>query len=138
MVDRNQAVIQEFRANGGEVASFATQPLLLLTHRGARSDVERTDPLAYFDDGDRSVIVASKGGAPTNPDWYHDLRAHPEATIEVGTDRVDVVAREAVGPERDRLWSMITERNHWFARYAAQTARTIPVVVLERVDGPDA
>ena len=137
MTDRNEAVIREFRANGGKVASFATQPLLLLTHRGARSGAERTNPLAYFRDDDRYVIVASKGGAPTNPDWYHNLRTHPQVSIEVGTERLDVTAREAVGAERDRLWAMITERNRWFARYAERTTRTIPVFVLEPVDRAD-
>ena len=135
MPDHNQSVIAEFRANGGKVASFAKQPLLLLTHRGARSGAERTNPLAYFPDGDRYVIVASKGGAPTNPDWYHNLVANPKASIEVGTERFDVLARVAEGDERERLWTMITDRNHSFAAYEQKTARTIPVVVLERATG---
>ncbi|HSL11878.1 MAG TPA: nitroreductase/quinone reductase family protein [Actinomycetota bacterium] len=134
MTDRNEAVIREFRANGGKVASFATQPLLLLTHRGAKTGAERTNPLAYFPDGERYVIVASKGGAPSNPDWYHNLKASPRVTIEVGTDRFEAEAREAEGAERDRLWAMITERNGWFQRYAERTSRSIPVFVLERVD----
>jgi len=132
--DWNEAVIREFRENGGKVASFATQPLLLLTHRGARTGTERTNPLAYFDDGDRYVIVASKGGAPTNPDWYHNLKAQPRVTVEVGTETIDVTAREVTGPDRERLWAMITDRNHAFAGYEERTSRTIPVFVLERVD----
>jgi deazaflavin-dependent oxidoreductase (nitroreductase family) len=134
MSDWNEAIIREFRANGGRVASFATQPLLLLTHRGAKTGTERTNPLAYFDDGGDYVIVASKGGAPTNPDWYHNLKAHPRVTVEVGTETFDVIAREATGAERDRLWAMITGRNRAFAGYEQRTSRTIPVLVLERVD----
>jgi deazaflavin-dependent oxidoreductase (nitroreductase family) len=138
MTDRNAAVIEEFRANGGKVAAFAKQPLLLLTHRGAKTGTVRTNPLAYFPDGDRYVIVASKGGAPANPDWYHNLLANPSATVEVGTERFEVIAREAHGPERERLWTMITGRNHWFATYEERTSRTIPVLVLERADARDA
>ncbi len=108
MSDWNAKVIDEFRSNGGRVASFARQPLLLLTHRGARSGTARTNPLAYFRDGDDYVVVASKGGAPTNPDWYHNLLANPEATIEVGTDELAVIARPADEQERERLWARIT------------------------------
>ena len=91
----NRRTIEEFRANGGKVASFASQPLLLLTHRGAKTGTRRTNPLAYFRDGDDYVIVASKGGAETDPDWYHNLLAEPSATIEVGTERFDVTAHPA-------------------------------------------
>ena len=133
MSDRNEAVIAEFRANAGKVKAFAKQPLLLLTHRGARTEIERTNPVAYFPDDDRYVIIASKGGSPTNPDWYHNLVANPRATIEVGTERFDVTARVAQGDERERLWTMITERNHWFGVYQQKTPRTIPVLVLERI-----
>jgi deazaflavin-dependent oxidoreductase (nitroreductase family) len=128
----NRAIIEEFRANGGRVASFAHQPLLLLTHRGARTGKARTNPLAYFRDGDRFVIVASKGGAPTNPDWYHNLRANPAASVEVGIERFEVIAEEARPEERERLWRVITERNPAFAAYERKTARTIPVIVLRR------
>lgn len=130
MPDRNARVIEEFRSNGGRVAAFARQPLLLLTHRGARSGTSRTNPLAYFRDGDDYVVVASKGGAPTNPDWYHNLLANPDARIEVGTERVDVTARPADPRERERLWSMITGANPAFADYEGRTARTIPVMIL--------
>jgi deazaflavin-dependent oxidoreductase (nitroreductase family) len=130
MSDWNTQVIEEFRANGGRVAAFARQPLLLLTHRGARSGIERTNPLAYFRDGDDYVIVASKGGAPTNPDWYHNLLAHPDATIEVGTESLEVRARPADAHERERLWAMITTANRAFAEYEDTTDRTIPVIVL--------
>jgi deazaflavin-dependent oxidoreductase (nitroreductase family) len=123
-------VIEEFRTNGGRVAAFAQQPLLLLTHRGARSGTPRTNPLAYFRDGEDYVVVASKGGAPTNPDWYHNLLANPDARIEVGTEQLEVTARPADPRERERLWSMITGANHAFAGYEGRTARTIPVVIL--------
>jgi deazaflavin-dependent oxidoreductase (nitroreductase family) len=136
VTDRNTAVIDEFRTNAGKVAAFARQPLLLLTHRGAKSGTMRTNPLAYFPDGDRYVIVASKGGAPTNPDWYHNLVAEPSATVEVGTERFDVVARAAEGAERERLWALITESNRSFAGYEERTSRRIPVIVLERASSP--
>ena len=133
MSDWNVKVIEEFRSNEGRVASFARQPLLLLTHRGARSGTRRTNPLAYFRDGDDYVIVASKGGAETNPDWYHNLLAEPLATIEVGTDEIGVSARSADGEERERLWAMITAANPAFADYERKTRRTIPVVILSPV-----
>jgi deazaflavin-dependent oxidoreductase (nitroreductase family) len=133
--DWNRKIIEEFRANGGEVRAFRGQPLLLLTHIGARSGTIRTNPLAYFDDDDRFVIVASKAGAPTNPDWYHNLLADPSATVEVGTETFDVTAEEASPRERARLWTMITERNPAFAEYEEATERTIPVMVLRRVGG---
>jgi deazaflavin-dependent oxidoreductase (nitroreductase family) len=130
MSDWNARVIEEFRANGGKVASFASQPLLLLTHRGAKTGTRRTNPLAYFRDGDDYVIVASKGGAETNPDWYHNLLAEPSATIEVGTEQFDVTARPADEHERERLWAMITSANPAFADYEQKTTRSIPVVIL--------
>jgi deazaflavin-dependent oxidoreductase (nitroreductase family) len=131
--DWNRKIIEEFRANGGEVAAFRRQPLLLLTHTGARTGTTRTNPLAYFADGDRYVIVASKGGAPTNPDWYHNLLANPMASVELGTETFDVTAEEASPEERERLWAMITDRNSAFAEYEGTTDRTIPVMILRRV-----
>lgn len=133
MSDWNRQVIEEFRANGGQVRAFAHQPLLLLTHRGARTGTERTNPLAYFRDGDRYVIVASKGGAPTNPDWYHNLKANPRVSVEIGTETFDVTATEATPEERPRLWELVTTSNGAFAEYETKTARTIPLFVLERV-----
>jgi deazaflavin-dependent oxidoreductase (nitroreductase family) len=130
MSDWNAKVIEEFRANGGKVASFARQPLLLLTHRGAKTGTRRTNPLAYFRDGDDYVIVASKGGAETNPDWYHNLLAEPLATVEVGADEIEVTARAAGQDERERLWALITAANPAFADYEQKTTRTIPVIVL--------
>jgi deazaflavin-dependent oxidoreductase (nitroreductase family) len=130
MLDWNRKIIEEFRANNGRVATFARQPLLLLTHTGAKTGKRRTNPLAYFRDGDRYIVVASKGGAPTNPDWYYNLLANPWATIEVGSEQLEVTA-EPVGPaERERLWTMVIERNPAFREYEKKTHRTIPLVIL--------
>jgi deazaflavin-dependent oxidoreductase (nitroreductase family) len=130
MADWNRGIIEEFRSNGGKVKSFAPQPLLLLTHTGAKSGTQRTNPLAYFRDGDRYVVVASKGGAPTNPDWYYNLLTNPKVTLEVGDDTVEATAEPAEPEERERLWRMITEANPGFKEYEGKTHRTIPVVIL--------
>src|ERR1700749_5201076 len=103
--DFNARIIERFRANGGQVgAPFEKMPLLLLHHTGAKSGIERVNPLAYLRDGDRYVIFASKAGAPTNPGWFYNLKAHPDVSIEVGTDSVDVRASQAESDERDRLY----------------------------------
>ena len=131
MSDWNRGVIEEFRANKGKVAAFAHQPLLLLTHTGAKTGIQRTNPLACFRDAGNYVVAGSKGGAPTNPDWYYNLLANPQVTIEVGTEKFKVTAKPAGPTERKRLWAMITERNPAFKEYAKKTSRTIPVVVLK-------
>jgi deazaflavin-dependent oxidoreductase (nitroreductase family) len=129
--DFNDQIIEEFRANEGRVGDrFEGNPLLLLHHTGAKSGKSRINPLAYLSDGGRYVVFASKGGAPTNPDWYHNLKAHPTATIEVGTDTIDVVASEATGEERERLFRIQAERVPQFAEYQKQIKRLIPVIVL--------
>jgi deazaflavin-dependent oxidoreductase (nitroreductase family) len=129
--DYNQRVIEEFRANGGDVPSFGgNSPLLLLHHRGAKSGVERVNPVAYLEDGGRYVIFASKGGAPTNPDWYHNLKANPQASIEVGSDTIAVTASEAAGQERERLFAAQVRKSPPFGEYQANTKRLIPVVTL--------
>jgi deazaflavin-dependent oxidoreductase (nitroreductase family) len=131
MHDFNARIIDEFRANHGRVGGqFEGAPLLLLHHTGAKSGAERINPLAYLADGERYVIFASKAGAPTNPDWYHNLRAHPQTKVEVGAETVDVTASEAVGAERDRLFDTQTAAMPQFAAYAQRTERTIPVIVL--------
>jgi deazaflavin-dependent oxidoreductase (nitroreductase family) len=131
----NTTIIEEFRANAGKVGGpFDGAPMLLLHHVGARTGTERVNPLVYLPDGDDLVIFASKGGANTNPDWFHNLRANPETTIEVGTDTVRVKAREAEGEERDRLWETIKAARPGFADYEQKTSRRIPVVVLHRAD----
>jgi len=129
--DFNARIIEEFHANEGRVGGpFANSTLLLLHHVGARSGKDRINPLAYHLDGDRYVVFASKAGAPTNPDWYHNLKANPDVTIEVGTDTIDVVAGEATGEERDRLFRAQVESSPQFGEYQAKTDRVIPVMVL--------
>lgn len=131
--DPNRKVIDEFRANGGKVAGFEHQPLLLLHHKGAKSGVERVNPVAYQPVGDGFAVFGSKAGGPTNPDWYHNLRANPDAVVEVGTETIPVRARVAEGEERDRIWAEQKRLNSNFADYETKTTRPIPVVVLERV-----
>jgi deazaflavin-dependent oxidoreductase (nitroreductase family) len=134
MTDYNAGMIEEFRATGGHPGGpWEGAPLLLLHSTGAKSGLERVNPVMYRGDGDRFVVFASKGGAPDNPDWFHNLRAHPRATVEVGTDTVDVEAHEAEGEERERLWE--AQKADWpgFAGYEEKTGRQIPVVILERV-----
>jgi deazaflavin-dependent oxidoreductase (nitroreductase family) len=129
--DFNARIIEEFRANEGRVGGpFEGATLLLLHHVGARSGKDRINPLVYHQDGDRYVIFASKAGAPTNPDWFHNLRANPDVSIEVGTDTIDVVASEASGEERDRLFRDQVERSPQFGEYERNTDRVIPVVLL--------
>lgn len=135
MQDFNRQIISEFRANGGKVGGqFEGTPLLLLTHRGAKSGQERTNPLAYTTDGDRLVVIASKGGASTNPDWYYNLLANPEAKVEAGTDEFSVRASVPDRAERDRLFGQMAAQMPGFADYQRNTKRTIPVVVLERIE----
>jgi len=133
MKDWNKQVIDEFHANGGKVGgSFEGAPLLLLTSTGAKSGKKYTMPLMYMPDGDRMLIFASKGGAPTHPDWYHNLVAHPEATVEVGTKTFDVTATVVTGEERERLYAEQARRYPFFAEYQEKTTRRIPVIALKR------
>jgi deazaflavin-dependent oxidoreductase (nitroreductase family) len=133
--DWNRVIIDEFRASAGKVGGqFAGAPMVLLTTTGAKSGELRTHPLVYQADGDRIVVFASKGGAPTNPDWYHNLVANPTATVEVGGDRYDAKATVLTGEERDRLFARQAELFPGFAEYQAKTNRTIPVVALERIE----
>jgi deazaflavin-dependent oxidoreductase (nitroreductase family) len=135
MSDYNARVIEEFRANGGHVEGFGSR-LVLLHHIGAKSGQERITPLACLLDGDRWVIFGSKAGAPTHPAWYHNLRAHPDVTIEVGTgtgtETVEVRASEATGAERDRLFEAQVRAIPQFGEYARRTDRVIPVITLTR------
>jgi deazaflavin-dependent oxidoreductase (nitroreductase family) len=132
--DWNQKIIAEFRASGGQVGGqFAGAPLLLLTTTGAKSRQKRTTPVMYLSDGDDIAIFASKAGAPTNPDWYHNILANPRATVEVGTETYDVDTKVTEPAERDRLYDIQAERYPGFAGYAEKTTRVIPVVVLERI-----
>jgi deazaflavin-dependent oxidoreductase (nitroreductase family) len=132
--DWNQKIIDVFRVNGGKVGGmFEGAPLLLLHSRGARSGLERVHPLMYQRVVDEFAVFASKAGAPTNPDWYYNLRAHPDAEIELGTGTVAVRARVAEDEERDRIWERQKQRFPNFAEYEKTAGgRTIPVVLLAR------
>jgi deazaflavin-dependent oxidoreductase (nitroreductase family) len=131
----NRQLIEEFRANEGKVGGmFAGAPLLLLTTTGAKSGQQRVAPLAYTTDNGRLVVIASKGGAPTHPDWFHNLRANPEATVEVGMESYPVRATIPEGAERQRLFDQMAGQMPNFAEYQRNTTRKIPVVVLERAD----
>ena len=126
----NHQVIEEFRANKGKVNGGNS--LLLLTTTGARSGKQRMNPVAYTTDGERLVIIASKAGMPTNPDWYHNIVAHPDVTVEVGSETVEARATIAEGAERDELYAKQAAIMPNFAEYQAKTTRTIPVIVLTR------
>ncbi len=130
----NQKVIDEFRANGGKVGGmFAGGPLLLLTTTGAKTGRRLTSPLMYNTDGTNLLVFASKGGAPSNPAWYHNLLANPQVTVEVGTETYEARAVPVTGEERDRLYSHHAGQFPQFAEYQANTDRTIPVIALERI-----
>ncbi len=130
--DWNSGIISEFRANGGKVGGpFEGAPMLLLHTTGAKSGAERVNPLVYRVDGDNLVVFASKAGAPTNPDWYHNLRANPDVSVEIGTEKRDLIARVAGADERYRLWEAQKQDAPGFADYEAKTDRQIPVVILE-------
>ena len=132
--DRNQKIIDEFRANGGKVGGpFEGRTLLLLHTKGAKSGQERVNPVAYVRDGDRWVVIASKGGAPTNPNWYYNLVANPLITIEVGKEKFQARAAVAEEPERTRLYNKMVEMMPGFDEYRRKTTRKIPVMVLTPV-----
>jgi len=131
--DWNRQIIEEFRANEGKVGGpFAGATMLLLTTTGAKSGKRRTTPLVYLPDGERQIIFASKAGAPTNPDWFYNLQAHPEVTIELGNETFEATAIVTEGTERDELYAKQAGRMPGFAEYQAKTTRRIPVIALER------
>ena len=133
--DFNQRVISEFRANQGKVGGqFANRPVLLLTTTGAKSGRALTRPLTYTTDGDRLVVIASFGGGPKNPSWYHNLIANPVATVELGSERFRVRAAVTSGEERQRLFDRQAAQIPSFAEYQKKTTRHIPVLVLKRID----
>ena len=135
MHEFNQKLIVEFRANGGKVLSgpFVNSPLLLMTTTGAKSGRPFTTPLVYTKDGDRIVIIASKGGFPTHPAWYHNLKAHPTTTIELGKEKFQAKATITTDPERQRLFDAQAKLMPAFNDYQKNTTRQIPVIVLERI-----
>jgi deazaflavin-dependent oxidoreductase (nitroreductase family) len=133
----NQRTITEFRANRGRVGgNFAGAPLLLLHTVGARSGRPRINPVMYLADGDRYLVFASKAGSDRNPDWYWNLRASPDVTVEVGEETIAVHASELAGGERDEKYRTQSERYPGFAGYQQKTSRTIPVIALTRRDAP--
>jgi F420H(2)-dependent quinone reductase len=123
-----------YRATGGLIGHHlpGLPPILLLDHVGAKSGRKRTTPLLYVEDGDDLAIIASKGGYPKNPAWFHNLRAHPDTTVQVGRERRAVHARVATPDERQRLWPKAVAAYGGYAEYQARATREIPVVVLER------
>ena len=133
--DFNGKVIAEFRANAGKVGGpFQGAPVLLLHHTGAKSGTERVNPLMYQQVGDSYAIFASRGGAPSNPDWYYNLAAHPDTTIEMDTDTIRVRARVANPDEREPIWSKQKKDVPGFAEYEKTAApRVIPVILLDPV-----
>ena len=133
----NQNIIEEFRSNSGKVGGyFAGQTLLLLHTKGAKSGIERVNPVVTFKDGDRYIIIASKSGAANNPDWYYNLVANPETTIEIGTNTFKVKAVVAVEPERTKLYAKMESINNGFSEYKEKTKgiRVIPVITLQLID----
>jgi deazaflavin-dependent oxidoreductase (nitroreductase family) len=130
--DWNAKIIAEFRANEGKVGgSFTGAPVLLLHTTGAKSGKERVNPMMYRRVGDNYAVFASKAGAPTNPDWYHNLVANPAVRAEIGTRTLDLTARVADTAEREPIWAAQKADYPGFAEYETKTTRQIPVVILE-------
>ena len=130
----NRGIIDEFRANEGTVTGmFAGAPMILITHSGAKSGAERTSPLVYTRDGDRVVIIASMGGAPTSPAWFHNIKANPQVGVEIGNESYTADAEVLTeGPERQRLFDQQAALMPNFKEYQEKTDRVIPVVVLTK------
>jgi deazaflavin-dependent oxidoreductase (nitroreductase family) len=135
MPNFNETLIEDLRAHDGQATSgpFQGRPVLILTTTGAKSGERRETPLAYTGDGDDIVIVASMGGAPRNPAWYHNLVANPRVTVELGGDTFQADARVTDPEERRRLYDRHAEVYPGFREYEAKTSRLIPVIVLKRV-----
>ncbi len=129
----NDGIIEEFRANEGKVGGrFDGHPLLLLHHRGAKSGLERVNPLAYQAlPGGSFAVFGSRGGSPRDPDWFHNVRANPDVAVEVGTRRIEAKARVAEGEERERIWEKQKLNVPAFATYEQRTERQIPVIIIE-------
>lgn len=134
MSDFNSQVIEEFRANGGKVGGgFEGAPMILVHHRGAKTGTPRVNPLVYQPVGEAFAIFASKGGAPSHPHWYLNLKAHPETEVEIGSETIPVTVRELDGPEREEIWERQKKLMPGFAEYEEKAGdRQIPVLLLER------
>lgn len=132
----NEQIIEEFRTRRGRPGGvFEGVPILLLHNTGARTGAARINPLVYAKDGATFVVAASKGGAASHPDWYHNVMAHPDVVLEVGTERFP--ARATIhdeGPERDRLYPLLESTFHVFTEYKTKTDRVIPVIALDRTE----
>lgn len=129
----NRKLIEDFRASrGASDGPFAGRPLLLLTTIGAKSGQRRTTPIMYVPDGERLLVIASNAGAPAHPDWYRNLLAHPQVTVEVGTDTFDASAVVLEADERQQQWDRIVASYPFFSEHQAKIAREIPVIALER------
>ena len=134
MSDMNKEIIEEFRANDGKVGGYFKDITLLLLHTtGAKSGQPRLNPVAYTNDGDKLVIIASKSGAPTNPDWYYNVVANPEVGVEVGTEQFKAQAAVMPEPERTELFGKMASKYPGFADYEQKTTRVIPVITLTRL-----
>lgn len=130
----NRQLIEEFRANRHKTdGPFKGRPLLLLTTTGAKSGERRTTPMMYVPDGERLLVIASNAGAATHPDWYGNMLAHPQVTVEIGTETFDALATVTEGEERQRLWNRIVELYPFFADHQAKISRQIPVIELSRL-----
>jgi deazaflavin-dependent oxidoreductase (nitroreductase family) len=134
MSNFNQTVIDEFRANAGQVGGgFAGAPMVIITTKGAKSGQPRVNPLVGLPEDDGTIyIFASKGGAPTSPDWYHNLKANPEVEVEFGDEKFTATATEVTGAQRDEIFDRQKKIMPGFADYEAGTTRVIPVVALQR------
>ncbi|MEU4254240.1 nitroreductase/quinone reductase family protein [Amycolatopsis sp. NPDC026612] len=129
----NKPIIEEFRANAGVVGGdYEGLPLALLVTKGAKTGKDRVSPVSYIADGDRVVVTATNAGLDYHPQWYHNLCADPNLTVEVGPEKYAAVAREVDGEERERLWEELVASNRRLGRYQSKTTRPIPVLVVER------
>jgi deazaflavin-dependent oxidoreductase (nitroreductase family) len=129
--DWNRQTVEAFRANKGQVGGmWEGRPLLLLTTTGAKSGQRRTNPMMYLREGDRLFVFASKGGAPSHPDWYRNLLAHPEVTVEIGDQTCEAIAKPLTGEEHDSIYARWAEQYPQFREYQEKTSRTIPVIEL--------
>jgi deazaflavin-dependent oxidoreductase (nitroreductase family) len=137
MSDWNASIVEEFRANEGKVGGqFEGASLILIHHVGARSGTKRVTPLGCFPQSDGGlVIVATNGGAPTNPDWYYNLKANPDITVEFGTETFTVAVRELIGAEFERAWAGIVSAAPQAGEFRAKAGRAIPVLLLTRTSG---
>jgi len=132
--DWNAKIIDEFRSNEGRVGGqFEGAPMLLLTTTGAKTGEARVNPMMYLSEDGKTYVFASKAGAPTNPDWYHNLVAHPQVTVEMGTDTFQGTARVLEGDDRDKVYARQVELYPGFGEYQEKTTRIIPVIVLDLV-----